>query len=218
MWLSLKVSQFKTETISWSLAVEKFYERAILIQAQLDPIYNHDTHLIEELQTGIRDQPFYMFVERSESASSTHQYFQICLSAIAKQEDMKGIVARHRADGTYMSQVPGILVQDRYPRVTASHFYPPKPHQLSSNLAAMPRWPFKTYSPTKQQWHSKARKIQFPKLCFLRPHVDMEEEDFLEGQEIRIRWVEMGRECCAEIATQMSISLRKVMTETNQNS
>ena len=75
MWRSLKVSQFKTKYISWSLAMEKFYERVTLIQAQLDPIHKHDTHLIEVLQTGIREQPFYMSVERSESASSAHQYF-----------------------------------------------------------------------------------------------------------------------------------------------
>ena len=80
-----------------------------------------------------------MFVGRSEFASNAHQYFQTCLSAIAKQEDIERIVARHRTDGTQMSQVSGFLVQDRAPRVKTSHFYPPEPHQLSSNPTSIPR-------------------------------------------------------------------------------
>ena len=88
-WRSLHISSFKTASNSWSIAMEKLYERATLIQAQLDHIHKHPQHLIEVLQSDIRDQPFYLFVERTASVRSPQEYFHKCLDAIQKQEDLE---------------------------------------------------------------------------------------------------------------------------------
>ena len=76
--------------------MEKLYKRATLIQGQLDPIYKHDVHLIEVLADGIREEPFYMFVDRMGTAKSAHSFFQGCLDAIAKQADMERIALKQQ--------------------------------------------------------------------------------------------------------------------------
>jgi len=76
-WRGLNIGQFKTDESSWPEAMEKFYERAVLLQDQLDEVHKHETLLIEVLQNGIRDQPFYLFVERAESVTAAINAFTI---------------------------------------------------------------------------------------------------------------------------------------------
>ena len=108
-WRSLRVTQFKTAENTWSIAVERLYERATMMQGQLDVIHKHPFHLIEVLQDAIRDQPFYMFVERASTAESPQQYFHKCLDAIAKQQDMENIAMRQQSLPQY--RMSGLLTQ-----------------------------------------------------------------------------------------------------------
>jgi len=85
-WRGLNIGQFKTDESSWPEAMEKFYEGPVLLQDQLDEVHKHETLLMEVLQIAIRDEPFYLFVERAESVPAAHQYFHNCLTAISKQE------------------------------------------------------------------------------------------------------------------------------------
>ena len=93
-WRSLPVLQFKTPDFSWAIDMEKLYGRATLIQGQLDPIHKHDVHLTEVREDGIREEPFYMFVDTRGTADSAHSFFQGCLAAIAKQADIDRIALK----------------------------------------------------------------------------------------------------------------------------
>lgn len=83
-WRSLSINDFKVDDNNWAMAMETLYERATLLQGQLDIIHKHSPHLIEFLQQAVRDQPFFMFVERTASVSTPQEYFHKRLDAIDK--------------------------------------------------------------------------------------------------------------------------------------
>ena len=85
-WKNLKITQFKKPSNSWAAAMECLYERAIALQNQLDDIHQHPQLLIEILEQAVRDEPFYLFMERSSVAKNPHAYFHQALHAISKQE------------------------------------------------------------------------------------------------------------------------------------
>ncbi len=62
-WRNLKIAKFKTSTGDWATAMEKLYERATQLQDQLDHEHSYPSHLVEVLETAIRDQPFFVFVD-----------------------------------------------------------------------------------------------------------------------------------------------------------
>ncbi len=69
-WRNLKITHFKTETVSWKEAMENFNERAVQVQSQLNPSNQDEGHLFEVLRSAIEDQTFYTFVESTKQSSS----------------------------------------------------------------------------------------------------------------------------------------------------
>lgn len=105
-WRMLTISDFNTPTTTWPIAMETLYERATLLQGQLNFIHKHPHHLIEFLQHSIGDQPFYMFVERTTAVNTPQEYFHKCLDAIANQQDMDRIAAKSSETFPIHSTIP----------------------------------------------------------------------------------------------------------------
>ena len=74
------------------------YERAVLLQDQLDHVHRPPQLLLEVLEISVQEQPFYLFVDRLASHNSPHAFYQNCRLAIQKHAQHSG-----KASFTYLA-------------------------------------------------------------------------------------------------------------------
>ena len=63
-------------------ALERFYERAVLLQDQFDDAHRLLQLFLEFLETAVQEQPFYLFADRLASHYSSQAFYQNCTLAI----------------------------------------------------------------------------------------------------------------------------------------